>query len=165
MFCLNYFIPKRKGQAYCCGGCQEGENDAKKEYKRTLKSDEYNAPTYLPKMAYKTKRVDTVEADYKEKEIAFRPEFLTDVIIAREEIDADKDKTKPVDRKHRKFNKKAEIDVAYQRAKKTPQSEVKSFNLYDMSYAEIIALGWEKKLYGGFCDLSKKDRFRTEKTT
>jgi len=70
-FCLNYFIPSRKDQVFCCSDCQKRENNAIAEYKRTSKI--YAAGTYLPPSAYKDNRQSENENNYRKHERIFEP--------------------------------------------------------------------------------------------
>lgn len=62
-FCENVFKPNRKDQRYCTADCRKREANAKGRYKQT--------GTYLPSHVYKDNRDDTVERNYKGKEITY----------------------------------------------------------------------------------------------
>ncbi|KZM55192.1 hypothetical protein A3Q35_01170 [Aeribacillus pallidus] len=82
-FCLDYFIPRRKDQRFCCEDCRKRENEAIKEFERTSKI--YRAGTYLPPSAYKEPRQVEKDAAYRKHERLFDSEILTKVMVRSEE--------------------------------------------------------------------------------
>lgn len=82
-FCLNYFIPARPKQKYCCDDCRKREYLAIREFNRTSKI--YRAGTYLPPTAYKSPREHEMERQYKNHERLFEDEKLIDLMADREQ--------------------------------------------------------------------------------
>lgn len=67
VFCLNVFQPKR-GAKYCCRDCKERQRKAVKRFETT--------GTYLPPTAYKEKRDQVKERDYRKHEVALDDDIL-----------------------------------------------------------------------------------------
>lgn len=71
-FCLNYFLPRRKDQAFCCDDCRKREHDAITEYETT--AEKYAAGTYLPPTTYKEIRQGEKEHAFRRYERLFEPD-------------------------------------------------------------------------------------------
>ena len=137
-FCIDIFKPEKKLQKYCSNECRRQEALAVREYKRTEKSPDYDNPTYLPVYAYKTKRGDYGELQYKTNEIAVEAETFETLKAVADATSGDKTPEGNTSRQ----------------TPQAPQDGVTAFNVYNMPYHKAKESGLLGSITGAACTLN-----------